>query len=98
VVRTEEIEQPIDKGPGKPTHIARTVGRRPILAAGNTDSDIQMLQYAKSNTALSLGFLVHHDDADREYAYDNGAENALEEAPGSDWIIVSMKNDWKQIF
>jgi hypothetical protein len=98
VVRTSEIEQPIDNGPDKSINIARGVGRRPVLAAGNTDGDIQMLQYAKSNPGLSLGFLVHHDDADREYAYDNGAETALEQASGSDWIVVSMKNDWKQIF
>lgn len=98
VVRTSEIEQPIDNGPDKPINIARGISRRPIFAAGNTDGDIEMLQYTKSNTDLSLGFLVHHDDPDREYAYDNGAEKALEIAPGSDWIVVSMKNDFKRVF
>jgi hypothetical protein len=98
VVRTVKVEQPIDNESGKPIHIARTISRRPILAAGNSDGDIEMLQYTKSRTGLSLGLLIHHDDADREYAYDEGAEEALERAVGNGWVIVSMKNDWKQIF
>jgi phosphoglycolate phosphatase-like HAD superfamily hydrolase len=98
VVRTTEVEQPIDDKSGKPIHIGRTIGRRPTFAAGNTDGDIEMLQYAKSHTGLSLGLLVHHDDANREYAYDNGAEKALQEASESDWLVTSMRNDWKQIF
>ena len=98
VVRTVKVEQPIDNESGKPIHIGRTISRRPIFAAGNSDGDIEMLQYAKSHTGLSLGVLVHHDDADREYAYDEGAEEALERAVGNGWVVVSMKNDWKQIF
>jgi len=98
VVRTVKVEQPIDNESGKPIHIARTISRRPILAAGNSDGDIEMLQYTKSRTGLSLGLLIHHDDADREYAYDEGAEEALERAVGNGWVVVSMKNDWKQIF
>jgi hypothetical protein len=98
VLRNKDIEQPIDDGPGKPPHIHRATGRRPIFAAGNSDGDIHMLKYAKGHKDLSLALLVHHDDADREYAYDGGAEKALQLAPRSGWGVVSMKNDFKQVF
>jgi phosphoglycolate phosphatase-like HAD superfamily hydrolase len=94
VLRTKEIEQPIDDGPGKPLHIHRAIGRRPIAAAGNSDGDIHMLKYAGSGLRL----LVHHDDAEREYAYDGGSEKALQLAAQDGWTIVSMKNDWKIVF
>jgi hypothetical protein len=98
VMRTKEIEQPIDDGPGKPEHIHRAAGHRPILAAGNSDGDIQMLKYAVGHKGLTLGLLVHHDDPEREYAYDDGTEKALQLATKEGWIVVSMKNDWKTIF
>jgi phosphoglycolate phosphatase-like HAD superfamily hydrolase len=98
VLRSKEVEQPIDDGPGKPVHIHRTVGRRPIMAAGNSDGDIHMLKYAKGNKAPSLALLLRHDDAEREYAYDAGAEKALQLAPAAGWLVVSMKNDWKTVF
>ena len=98
LVRTTTIEQPIDDGPGKPPHIHRSIGRRPIMAAGNSDGDIHMLKYAAGHNGLSLSLLVHHDDADREYAYDTLSEQALQLAPTVGWIVVSMKNDWKTIF
>jgi phosphoglycolate phosphatase-like HAD superfamily hydrolase len=98
VIRTKELEQPIDDGPGKPLHIHRTIGRRPIMAAGNSNGDIHMLKYAVGHKGLTLGLLVHHDDPEREYAYDEGAEKALQMASKEGWIIVSMKNDWKTIF
>ena len=69
VMRTKELEQPIDDGPGKPVHIHRAIGRRPVMAAGNSDGDIHMLKYATGHTGLTLGLLVHHDDPEREYAY-----------------------------
>ena len=94
VLRTKEIEQPIDDGPGKPLHIHRAIGRRPILAAGNSDGDIHMLKYAGSGLRL----LVHHDDAEREYAYDGGSEKALQLAAQDGWLVVSMKHDWKTVF
>jgi phosphoglycolate phosphatase-like HAD superfamily hydrolase len=98
VLRTKEIEMPIDDGPGKPVHIHRAIGRRPIMAAGNSNGDIHMLKYVKGHKRLNLPLLVHHDDVDREYAYDGGAENALQLAAKENWVIVSMKNDWKTIF
>jgi len=98
IVRTRELEQPIDDGPGKPSHIHRAIGRRPILAAGNSDGDIHMLKYAQGRAGISLRLLVHHDDAEREYAYDAGSEKALHLAAGDGWTIVSMKNDWKTVF
>ncbi len=98
IVRTKEIEQPIDDGPGKPPHIHRAIGRRPIMAAGNSDGDIHMLKYAGGHAGASLQLLVHHDDAEREYAYDGGAEKALGLAPGAGWLVVSIKNDWKIVF
>jgi phosphoglycolate phosphatase-like HAD superfamily hydrolase len=98
VIRTKELEQPIDDGPGKPLHIHRTIGRRPIMAAGNSNGDIHMLKYAVGHKGLTLGLLVHHDDPEREYGYDEGAEKALQMASKEGWIIVSMKNDWTTIF
>ena len=71
LVRTGGVEQPIDDGAGKPVHIFARTGLLPVFAAGNADGDIEML------TAARFGVLVHHDDADREFAYDEGAEKAL---------------------
>ena len=98
LMRTNEIEQPIDDGPGKPPHIARAIARRPIMAAGNSDGDIQMLMYAQGHEGATLELLVHHDDAAREYEYDAGAEKALQLASSHGWLVVSMKNDWKTVF
>jgi phosphoglycolate phosphatase-like HAD superfamily hydrolase len=98
VLRTKEIEQPIDDGPGKPPYIHRAIGRRPVMAAGNSNGDIHMLQYARGHKGLSLALLVHHDDAEREYAYDDGTEKALQLAPQAGWVVVSMMNDWKTVF
>ena len=98
VVRTREIEQPEDDGPGKPVHIHRAIGRRPIMAAGNSSGDVYMLKYATGHQGRTLGLLVHHDDAGREYAYDGGAEEALRLAETEGWIVVSMKDDWKMVF
>ena len=98
LMRTKDIEQPVDDGPGKPPHIHRAIGRRPIFAAGNSDGDIHMLKYAQGHAGPSLQVLVHHDDAGREYAYDDGAEKALKLAAQEGWIVVSMKDDWKTVF
>ena len=98
VLRTKELELPIDDGPGKPPHIHRAIGRRPVLAAGNSDGDIAMLQYAGGREGQALRLLVHHDDPVREYAYDEGAETALQLAAKDGWLVVSMKEDWKTVF
>jgi phosphoserine phosphatase len=92
VYRTKGIEQPIDDGPGKPVHIWMRTGRAPLLAAGNADGDIAMLETAR------FGLLVHHDDGDREFAYDSGAGHALAEAGTRGWTVVSMKDDWTTVF
>jgi phosphoglycolate phosphatase-like HAD superfamily hydrolase len=93
----------IDDGPGKPVGINRNIGRQPIIAFGNSDGDLQMLQYTTSGTGARLGVYVHHDDAVREYAYDRTSQigrldKGLDEAPKWGWPVISMKNDWKVIF
>jgi hypothetical protein len=93
----------IDDGPGKPVGINRFIGRRPILAFGNSDGDLQMLQYTAGGSRARLMLLVHHDDAEREYAYDRNSkvgrlDKALDEALKHKWIVVSMKRDWRAIF
>jgi phosphoglycolate phosphatase-like HAD superfamily hydrolase len=98
VLRTKETELPIDDGQGKPPHIHRSIGRRPIMAAGNSNGDIHMLKYTVCHHGASLGLLLHHDDPEREYAYDGGAEMALKLAVKEGWTIVSMKDDWKTVF
>ncbi|MCP8937310.1 haloacid dehalogenase-like hydrolase [Alsobacter sp. SYSU M60028] len=93
----------IDDGPGKPVGIAARIGARPIAAFGNSDGDIEMLQWATMSGRRGLGMLIHHTDAGREYAYDNQAQfggiaKALEAAAVNRWTVVSMKDDWKTIF
>jgi phosphoglycolate phosphatase-like HAD superfamily hydrolase len=94
----------IDDKAGKPVGIYRHIGRRPIFAVGNSDGDYEMLQYTTiENPRPSLGLIVHHTDADREFAYDRESHigqlnKALDEAPQRGWIVVDMKNDWSQIF
>ena len=86
------VEQPIDDGPGKPVHIWARTGRRPLLAGGNADGDVAMLESAR------FALLVHHDDGGREFAYEDGAERALAAAGARGWIVVSMKEDFLQVF
>jgi hypothetical protein len=87
-----------DDGPAKPVRIWSRIGRRPILAFGNSNGDIQMLQFAGGPNRPALRVLLLHDDADREFAYTAGAEQALELARTRAWTVVSMKTDWKQMF
>jgi phosphoglycolate phosphatase-like HAD superfamily hydrolase len=98
VLRTKDLDQPIDDGPGKPVHIHRAIGRRPIMAAGNSDGDIHMLKYAAGHKGATLCLLVRHDDPEREVAYDGGAEKALQLASKEGWVVVSMQHDWKTVF
>jgi phosphoglycolate phosphatase-like HAD superfamily hydrolase len=86
----------------KPVNIQVHIGQAPIMAVGNSDGDLQMLQYVNDNNPYrkSLLLLVHHDDALREYKYDKGTEKALEVAKqnNNNWTIVSMKEDWKHVY
>jgi phosphoglycolate phosphatase-like HAD superfamily hydrolase len=93
----------VDDGPGKPVGINAHIGRRPIAAFGNSDGDIQMLQWATKSGGRRLGLIVHHTDAEREYAYDRKSafgklDKGLDAAKDNNWTLVSMKDDWKHIF
>jgi phosphoserine phosphatase len=96
--RRPGLVDPIGDGAGKPVNIELHIGRKPILAAGNADGDIHMLLYSETNPYKSLQLLVHHDDAEREYTYDGGAEKALELAAEHDWLVISMKRDFIKVF
>lgn len=87
-----------DDGPEKPVRIWSRIGRRPILSAGNSNGDDEMLMYSGRPGAAALRLLVLHDDADREFEYTAGAERALEHAKTFGWSVVSMKNDWATVF
>jgi hypothetical protein len=97
LVRLPEIDF-IDDKAGKPVGINSHIGRRPIAAFGNSDGDLQMLQWATAGEGARFALLVHHTDGEREYAYDAGAENALSVARQAGWTVVDMKNDWKVIY
>ncbi len=102
LVKLPEIEFVDDKA-GKPVGINRFIGRRPIAAFGNSDGDLQMLQYTAGGSGSRLMALVHHDDAEREWAYDRESsigrlDTALDEARERGWTVVSMRNDWNKIF
>jgi phosphoglycolate phosphatase-like HAD superfamily hydrolase len=93
----------MDDGPRKPVGIYRQIGKRPIAAFGNSDGDLQMLQVTAAGEGRRLALIVHHDDAEREFAYDRQSQmgrldKALDEAKANNWVVVSMKSDWKRIF
>jgi phosphoglycolate phosphatase-like HAD superfamily hydrolase len=93
----------VDDGPGKPVGINRFIGRRPILAYGNSDGDQQMLQWTAAGDGLRFMGIVHHDDAEREWAYDRQShvgrlDKALDEGLRRGWAVTSMKRDWKRVF
>jgi len=87
-----------DDGAAKPARIWSRIGKRPILAAGNSNGDIPMLQFANKPPRQALRLLVLHDDAAREFDYVSGAEKSLALAKQYGWTVVSMKNDWKRVF
>jgi hypothetical protein len=102
LVRQPKLDFLNDKA-GKPVGIYQHIGQRPILAFGNSDSDMQMIEYTMAGEGRRLGLFVHHTDAEREYAYDRKShvgtlDKALDKAAAEGWIIVDMKKDWKQIF
>jgi len=102
LVRLPEINF-IDEKEGKPIGIHQHIGRRPIAAFGNSDGDLQMLQWTTAGSGARFALLVHHTDAEREWAYDRRSsigrlDKALDEAQAKGWTVVDMKNDWKTIF
>jgi phosphoglycolate phosphatase-like HAD superfamily hydrolase len=88
----------LDDGPQKPIRIWSRTGRRPLLAAGNSNGDIPMLEFTHHQDRPALRLLLLHDDPEREFDYTSGAEQALEQANGRGWTIVSIKNDWSTVF
>lgn len=87
----------LDDGPQKPIRIWSRTGRRPLLAGGNSNGDVPMLEFAQ-HEGTSLRLLVLHDDAEREFDYTSGAEKALEQARTDGWTIASIKDDWVTVF
>jgi len=102
IARMPEIDF-IDDKAGKPVGIHKFIGRRPIMAFGNSDGDFEMLEWTTSGPGPRFGLIVHHDDAVREWAYDREShvgrlKRGLDEARQRGWVIVSMQRDWKQVF
>ncbi|MCR9210940.1 MAG: haloacid dehalogenase-like hydrolase [bacterium] len=102
IVRLPEVDF-VDDKEGKPVGIHSHIGRRPILAAGNSDGDWQMLQYTTIGHSPSFALIVHHTDGEREWAYDRQShigqlDKALDDAKQKGWTVVDMKQDWKSIY
>jgi len=102
LVRLPEINF-IDDKEGKPIAINQHIGRRPIAAFGNSDGDLQMLQWTTAGAGPRFALIVHHTDAEREWAYDRKShigqlDKALDEAQARGWMVVDMKRDWKTVF
>ncbi|HPE80541.1 MAG TPA: HAD family hydrolase [Gammaproteobacteria bacterium] len=102
LVRLPEINF-IDDKAGKPVGINQHIGRRPVMAFGNSDGDLQMLQWTTGGAGPRLGVIVHHTDAEREWAYDRSShigklDKALDLAAGSGWVVVDMKTDWNRVY
>jgi phosphoserine phosphatase len=87
-----------DDGPEKPVRIWSRIGRRPLVAGGNSNGDVPMLRFARHHGRDALRLLVLHDDPDREFDYVAGAEEALQRAKDRSWTVVSVKNDWSTVF
>ena len=97
IVQKAELDV-IDDGPGKPIQIWNVIGRRPILAAGNSNGDLPMMAFAGDATLPALRLLVVHDDAEREFDYIAGAEQAISAVQSQGWTAVSIKQDWQKVF
>jgi phosphoglycolate phosphatase-like HAD superfamily hydrolase len=102
IVKLPELVLNDDKE-GKPVGIQRHIGRRPIAAFGNSDGDFQMLEWTTGGKGARLGMIVHHTDAEREFAYDRESHvgklvKGLDEAPKRGWTVIDMKTDWKTIY
>ncbi|MFP3546490.1 HAD family hydrolase [Rhizobium sp. SIMBA_035] len=93
----------VDDGAGKPAGINKFIGRKPIFVAGNSDGDYEMMRWTTAAKGPGFAMIVHHTDADREYAYDRQLpfgklDKALDEAERRNWLVVDMKADWKTVF
>ncbi|HSL19799.1 MAG TPA: HAD family hydrolase [Methylomirabilota bacterium] len=102
LVRQQEIDF-IDDKEGKPVGINSHIGRRPIAAFGNSDGDFQMLEWTTAGDRARLGVLIHHTDAEREWAYDRDShigrlDRGLDEAADRGWVVVDMKQDWSTVY
>ncbi|MCA8988506.1 MAG: haloacid dehalogenase-like hydrolase, partial [Planctomycetaceae bacterium] len=102
LVRESELNFINDKA-GKPVGINQVIGRRPVAAFGNSDGDLQMLQWTTAGEGSRLGVIIHHTDAEREWKYDRQShigklDEALQQAPEKKWTVVDMQQDWKVIF
>ena len=103
LLRLQQIDF-VNDGAGKPVGIYKHVGLQPILAFGNSDGDFEMLQWTTLGSGgARLGLILHHDDAEREYAYDKASrvgtlDKVLDAADQQGWVLVSMKRDWKTVF
>lgn len=97
-LKTTATPEFLNDGPVKAVRIWGRIGRRPIFAAGNSNGDIQMLEYTDCGPGPSLSLLVRHDDGDREFDYTAGAEKALDLATTRNWAVASMRDDWTTVF
>jgi hypothetical protein len=93
----------IDDKEGKPIGINKFIGRKPVFASGNSDGDLQMMQWTDSNKYPSFQLYLHHTDSEREWAYDREShigrlDKGLDEAGEKDWTVIDMKNDWKVVY
>ncbi|QEU10633.1 HAD family hydrolase [Paracoccus yeei] len=93
----------VDDGAGKPVGIERHIGKRPVMAFGNSDGDYQMLEYVTAGDGPSLGMIVHHTDAKREFAYDRDShigklDKAMTDAPDKGWLLIDMAQDWSRVY
>jgi hypothetical protein len=102
LVRLPEVDF-IDDKTGKPVGIEKFIGRRPVMAFGNSDGDFEMLQWATAGKGPRFGLIVHHTDKEREWAYDREShvgrlDKALDASPKQGWVVTDMKKDWKVIY
>jgi hypothetical protein len=102
ILRDPAIHFVNDKA-GKPVGIQRFIGRRPLIAVGNSDGDYEMLEWTTTGDGPRLGLIVHHTDAQREWAYDRQSsegrlDRALDDAPDQGWTVIDMARDWRVVF
>ncbi len=102
ILRTAGLDFNDDKE-GKPLNIQKIIGKKPVFASGNSDGDLQMLQYTASNTYKGFMLYLHHTDSIREWAYDRDShigklDKGLDEAMEKGWTVIDMEKDWKVIY